>query len=382
VLRFTESFPTACSVTLGRNFRSHSEIVELAGRSIEHNTRRVHKQFVAHRGPGGTVECWSFPTDVGEAEWIASQISEALAAGVGYEDIMAIAGTNFATNRLQHTLASYSIPHRVLGALGLFERKEVKDAMAYLQLLANPQDAQAFRRAISSPRRGVGAATANRIIEAARAGDGDLVAACVNLPNIGKVPKATKQNIAQFGHELVRLRLEQQAGRSVGHIVTGAVTMAGGIVRYHQDLRDGEQTSNADRRDAERVLEDLRSLCRAANHHDESDPQPSLTGFLEQAALTTTVDVDGPDERITISTIHKAKGTEASLVFVLGCEEGLLPSGKALEEGDEMTIEEQRRLFYVAATRAKDRLVLTMAQTRNDRQTDGPSRFLREAGAF
>jgi len=381
ILRFADAFPAAVSVTLGRNFRSHSEIVELSSRTIANNTTRVAKDLVAHRGTGGQVECYGFADDRAEAEWITGQISEALAAGVDHHEIMVIARTAFATTRLQHTLAAYNIEHRVLGALALFERKEVKDAVAYLQLLANPHDAQAFRRAISAPRRGVGAAIANRLITAARDTDGDLIALCAQPPDaLAGIPKRTRAAIAHFGVQLHNIRAEMLAGRSIGHAVVAAATMDGGVVRYHQELRDGPSSSNEDRRDAERVLEDLRALCRAAESYEASDDGASLAGFLEYAALTQAQEVGRKDERITISTIHRAKGTEAQLVFLLGCEEGLLPSWRSLEDGDATAIEEERRLFYVAATRAKDRLVLTAARQRNDRATDGSSRFLREAG--
>jgi len=382
VLRFREHFPAAQTVTLGINFRSSAEIVVAASQSIAHNTVRVAKRLLAHNGPGGRVECLQFPDDRHEAHWICGQVGEALTAGVSPGEIMLIARTSFATMALQHALASHGIAHRVLGSLGLYERAEVKDAIAYLQLLANPHDAQSFRRAISSPKRGVGAATASRIIEAARRDGLDLISCCVHVERLDEIRNnTTREHIALFGRELDRIRHELTAGRSIGHSVVETVMLDGGVVAHHQRRRDAPDVSTEERRDAERVLEDLRSLCRAAASYEEQVEEPSLGGFLDQACgLDGAEVVEGEDQRITISTIHRAKGTEASFVVVVGCEEGVLPSWRAIEDGDPVALEEERRLFYVAGTRAKHRLVFTVAARRGERDSDGPSRFLAEAG--
>jgi DNA helicase-2/ATP-dependent DNA helicase PcrA len=158
------------------------------------------------------------------------------------------------------------------------------------------------------------------------------------------------------------------------------VTLPGGLVRHYQHQRD--HVPNPDRRrDAERVLEDLRSLCRAAQSYEEQHERATLTGFLEHAAGLHAQEVDAAnDRRITVSTIHRAKGTEAQLVVLLGCEEQLLPSWRSLSSPDPERLAEERRLFYVAATRAKDRLLIAHVAERGRRPTGGPSRFLAEPG--
>ena len=155
----------------------------------------------------------------------------------------------------------------------------------------------------------------------------------------------------------------------------------GGLVPHHQHRRDNSPKPE-ERQDAERVLEDLRSLCRAAQAYEEQHiDNATLTGFLEQAAGLHAHEIapGEPDRRITVSTVHRAKGTEAQLVVLLGCEERLLPSWRALASPDREQLAEERRLFYVACTRAKDQLILTHATTRGGRPTGGPSRFLAEA---
>jgi ATP-dependent DNA helicase UvrD/PcrA len=271
----------------------------------------------------------------------------------------------------------------VLGSLGLYERAEVKDALAYLTLLVNPADAQAFRRAIQSPRRGVGPATASLLVTRAREeSNGDLILACARVDEIeGLRSGEARQRLAAFGEGMNAVRREIEAGRSLGHAVLAAVMLDGGLVPHYEHRRDTSPNAAA-RTDAERVLEDLRSLCRAAQAFEEhGGPGVSLRDFLEHAAGLHAQELSaGEDRRVTVSTIHRAKGTEATLVILLGCEEQLLPSWHSLASPDPEALCEERRLFYVAATRAKDRLILTHVRTRAGRDTAGPSRFLYEAG--
>ena len=382
LLAFADRFPGHHTIVLGRNFRSRAEIVERAATCVAHNQARTPKALIAMRGPGGHVTTTGFATDHQEGEWIAGAIVDALADGVEPWEVLIVARTGFATGPVQHALARAGIPHRVLGSLGLYERSEVRDALAYLALLANPADAQAFRRAISAPRRGVGTATTNRIVAYARhTYGGDLLTACAHSNHLDGMRPSTLDRVVRFGHGLGHVRAELTSGRSLGHAVVASVMLDGGLVRHFQQRRD-QSPKAEERRDAERVLEDLRSMCRAAQAFEEEHPTSTVTGFLEHAAgLHAHALAPGDeDRRITVSTIHRAKGTEAKLVVLAGCEEQLLPSWRALADPDPGPLEEERRLFYVACTRAKDRLEITHAAARNHRPTGGPSRFLTEAG--
>ena len=186
--------------------------------------------------------------------------------------------------------------------------------------------------------------------------------------------------LVQFGVGLQSIRAELDSGRSLGHVVIAVVTLPGGLVAHHEHVRDHSPTPER-RSDAERVLEDLRSLCRAAQSFEEQHEHASLTSFLDHAAGLHAQEVDAAtDRRITVSTIHRAKGSEAQLVVLLACEEQLLPSWRSLSSPDPERLAEERRLFYVAATRAKDRLLITHVAERGRRPTGGPSRFLAEAG--
>ncbi len=382
ILDFGERHPGHAQIVLGRNFRSRAEILEAAAACVQHNHHRASKALIAVRGTGGHVNVVGLGNEYQEAHWVAGQIADALTAGTPPAEILALARTGYATEPLQNALAHNGIPHRVLGSLGLYERTEVRDALAYLTLLQNPRDAQAFRRAIASPRRGIGAATVTRLVGWARDRHcGDLIAAAATAGRLDRVPsEAARARLVEFGSGLSQVRCELEAGRSLGHVVIATVTLPGGLVRHYEHVRD--HSPNPQRRaDAARVLEDLRSLCRAAQAYEAQHAAVTLTGLLDHAAGLHAQEVDGAtDHRMTVSTIHRAKGAEAELVVLLACEEQLLPSWRSLSSPDPERLEEERRLFYVAATRAKDRLLITHAAERGRRPTGGPSRFLREAG--
>ena len=380
LLRFAEQHPAHARILLGRNFRSRAEILRAAVRCVSHNQPRTPKTLIAVRGPGGQVRVRTFANEHHEANWITGQIARTLAAGIPPGEILALARTAYATEPLQRALAHAGIPHRILGSLGLYERAEVRDALAYLTLLSNPQDVIALRRAIASPRRGIGDATITRLVRWARElHDGDLIAASADADQLQAVrTHQARERLVGFGTGLRHVRAQLQAGRSLGHAAIAAITLPGGLVRHYEHERD-HAPSPERRRDAARVLEDLRSLCRAAHVYEHQHERATLTGFLEHAAGLHAHQLDAKtDRRMTVSTIHRAKGSEAQLVVLLACEQQLLPSWRSLPDPERLA--EERRLFYVAATRAKDQLLITHAAQRNGRPTGGPSQFLTEAG--
>ena len=193
--------PRRAEIVLGRNFRSRAEILQAAVSCVQHNEHRAPKALIAMRGTGGHVRVVGLGNEYQEAHWVAGQVADALATGTPPAEILALARTGYATEPLQHALAHHGIAHRVLGSLGLYERTEVRDALAYLTLLQNPRDAQALRRAIASPRRGVGTATVTRLITWARDHHGgDLIAAAARAGELDRVPsEAARPRLVEFG---------------------------------------------------------------------------------------------------------------------------------------------------------------------------------------
>ena len=268
-------------------------------------------------------------------------------------------------SRCSTPLAHHGIPHRVLGSLGLYERTEVRDALAYLTLLSNPRDAHAFARAIGSPRRGAGPATVSRMVACGceRHG-GHLIAASAHARELRRMPsEAARERLAEFGGGLEHIRRELQAGRSLGHLTIATVHSAG---RAGPPLR-----AAARRRSKRRAPRGRRTRARGpplALPRRAIFRSATLSGLLEHAAGLHARELDAlTDHRITVSTIHRAKGAEAQLVVLLACEEQLLPSWRSLSSPGSGALEEERRLFYVAATRAKDWLLITHAAERGRR---------------
>ncbi|MCA1681254.1 MAG: ATP-dependent helicase, partial [Actinobacteria bacterium] len=356
--------------------------------------RRQPKALAADRPAGGELRVVRFRNDHAEAAWLTKRIGGLIASGTDPREILVLCRSLRWTQPLQQALTAAGVAHRVIGARSLWERVEVKDALAYVALVANSSDAAAFRRAVAAPTdrgqfrraavtppsRGSGPATQRAIIEHARESGLDLLETCTIAETLA-IREPAKAALARLGRELSSVGAQLDADRRVAKAVIGAISVDDGPVAVYQLLLE-EAVDHAVLRDTARVLEDLRSLCRAAHTYErEHSDDATLAGFLEQ---TRVDDVDAltaeEDLRLTVATIHSAKGTEAQAVFVLGCEERRLPSSHAIEGSDPLGVEEERRLFYVATTRAKDRLVLTTAQERFGSPAAGVSRFVAESG--
>ena len=395
LLGFERAFPCAARHVLRRNFRCRPAILQAATRCIASNIRREPKALVAIRPPGGDVRVARFHNDHAEAAWVCKRIAAAIVAGTDPRETLVLSRSLRWTQPLQQSLTGAGIAHRVIGAHSLWERVAVQDALAHVALVANPHDARALRRAVgaptdreqfsraavAAPSRGCGVVGQRAVIAYARTEGVDLIEACVRAEQIAIRGKSARKALALFGRELREVRDELDTGGSVGRAVVAAITFADGPVAAYEALLE-QAADVAVLRDTTRVLEDLRSLCRAAHSYErQHGAAGTLAGFLES---TSAERIDGltaeQDDRLTISTIHAAKGTEARAVYVLGCEERRLPSGHAIDSDHPRAIEEERRLFYVALTRAKDRLVLTTTAERFGSPTAGSSRFLSESG--
>lgn len=395
LLDFHRSFPCAARLVLSRNFRCRPAILDAATRCIAHNTRRQPKALLADRAAGGELRVVAFRNDHAEAAWLTKRIAALIAGGSDPRELLVLCRSLRWTQPLQQALTAAGIAHRVIGARSLWERVEIKDALAHVALVANPSDTAAFRRAVAGPSdreqfrkaavtppsRGSGPATQRAIIEHAREAHIDLLDACVRADTLA-IRAPAKEALVRFGEELSSVRAVLETEGMIAKAVIRAISVSDGPVAAYQLLLDAA-TDPGVLRDTARVLEDLRSLCRAAHTYErQTGGAATLAGFLEQTRVEDVEPVTAQeDRRLTIATIHSAKGTEAQSVFVLACEERRLPSRQAIENTNQLAVEEERRLFYVAATRAKDRLVLTTCEDRFGAPSARASRFLDEAAA-
>jgi DNA helicase-2/ATP-dependent DNA helicase PcrA len=376
LLSFAASFCDRRERVMSRNFRSGQEIVDAAGKLIAHNRNRAPIEFVAARGPGARVCVRAFANEYAEATANTQTIARALHRGTSPNAIMLLVRDRFALQPPLRALARANIPHRVLGSRGLYERKVIKDALAYLTLLANPDDIIALARAISSPR-GVGDATAAAIAAHARESGHDLLSACAEQDLLGRVTADARAKITAFGQALLAVRASSEAGLSVADTVSATLTIEGGLLEYY---RQRLELRGKPGREAEQAKDDLPLMCESATvYQQQHDSKVTLLGFLDQA-LGLHQEPEDAEQAVKLATFHRGKGGEASIVYLCAAEEGVSPSRPALASGADDAIEGERRAFYVAMTRARDVLNISWCRERSERPTKGRSRFIAEAG--
>jgi len=361
--RLRRDFPELRTALLTHNYRSREPIVRAASAVVAHNRERVPRRLRSAVGPGPAVRAHALIDEFDEARTAAMWVSAVLERGVPPGEVAILYRTRALVRPLERTLIEAGLPHRVLGGRGFFETAEVRDALACLRVVVNPRDRMAFARAAAT-QPGVGPATAARVLEAAgRHGISPLEAAA-RAAALTSMRPAQAEAAAAFGRRFVRLATE--APRRPLAAVCGEVILAAGLPK---------RVSATGGSEAGERLERLRDLVRQARAYASSEERPTLAGFLAHAALLSQ-DGANEEERVTLATVHSAKGLEWRAVRVVGLEEGTFPHERALREG---SLEEERRLCYVALTRAGERLALSRADYRYGRRVEG-SRFLGEAG--
>ena len=390
ILNFSKDFPEAREYRLEQNYRSTQTVVKAANSLIRHNTRRMRKECFAESEPGDKIELLSAYTDAEEAFLVVSSIlNKVYATRAGYGDFAVLYRTNAQSRILEEALRKRNIPYKVYGGFSFYERSEVKDMMAYMRLVVNPSDEEAFRRAINIPARGIGTVSLQKLGTAA------LFAGISSLDYIrnGDLEAAgLRGNIAQrlkaFAELVETVRALQEEGQNAFEVAMAVANLSG----YLHLLREDKSIEGMSRLDnVEELLNSIQVFCGVAGEDveletevtvpDPGEGKPSLERFLVNVTLLTQMDEqEQPDrERVSLMTAHSAKGLEFSHVYVVGLEEKLFPS---LMSSNTITeLEEERRLFYVAMTRAKKSLTLSFAQTRmrwGTMDSNPPSRFLRE----
>jgi DNA helicase-2/ATP-dependent DNA helicase PcrA len=366
ILRFDRDYPQARVVQLVRNYRSTPEIVKAANRLIAHNSSGRPKTMVAQAPPGPEPVVRAHRSEEDEARWAAATIARATARGIAPSELAVLARAKGVLTGIEAALVAAQIPYRVLSGTAFYQRREVKAALAHLTLLVNPHDAEAFSRVMLDARGGIGEVTAARVDAHAVAASISLLEACVRADHLSRVRRDQKATLIAFGRAMLELR-DQRERRSVSSLLADVVRLPGGL----GDILAGQDDGGA-------RLQRLRDLVTAARAYERDAARPSAVDFLARAALASGADDRGDvaeGERVTLCTVHGAKGLESQVVLVCGLEEGTFPSQHAAL-GD--ALEEERRLAYVAITRAKRTLVLSHAQRRYGKPAR-PSRFIAEA---
>ena len=388
ILDFEHDFPEALIVRLERNYRSTQVILDAASAVIAQNRNRKEKRLYTDRAGGARILYYRAGDDIDEAEFIARTSRTAL-----HEDpdntVAVLYRTNAQSRTLEDALRRAGIAYKIIGGVRFYERKEIKDALAYLRLVLNPHDDVSLRRVINVPARGIGKGVMDALDAIALSDD-------VVLPPLlaGLQPVATNNSLwARLVHALDHRLLPARASAALTafrDLLVGLTSMAredtvsialGKVLDrsgYLQDLR--EERSE----DAESRIENLMELVSAAREYETRTAEPGLAGFVDQLSLLSDVDEEAGsrDARVLMMTMHSAKGLEFPVVFIAGLEEGLFPHSRSAD--DEAELEEERRLCYVGITRAQRRLVLTSAARRRlfgDYQSTDPSRFIDEIPA-
>ncbi|HZV63169.1 MAG TPA: DNA helicase II [Methylophilaceae bacterium] len=344
---FEQDFNISHVVKLEQNYRSHSNILDAANAIITHNRNRLGKNLWTAAGKGEPVRVYQGYNDIDEANFIVEEIKMLHAEGTALDEIALLYRSNAQSRVLEHALFSSGLPYRVYGGLRFFERAEIKHALAYLRLIANPDDDTALLRVINFPTRGIGARSLEQLQEIARAQDCSLWKAAL-LKTGDKVQPG--RGLEGFVG-LIRQLQDEATGLSLPELAELATTLSG-LRQHYQTEKEGEDR-----------IANLDELINAAvafiNENDES----GLTEFLSFASLEAGEhQADAGRDALQLMTVHAAKGLEFKVVFISGLEEGLFPHEQSLYEAH--GLEEERRLMYVAVTRARQRLYLSHAQSR------------------
>jgi DNA helicase-2/ATP-dependent DNA helicase PcrA len=370
ILDFEHDYPDCRIVTLEQNYRSTKRILDIASTVIANNRARKEKRLWTENVEGEPAAVFRAWDEQEEAGFVAQSVRALRRDGLDYGDVAVFYRTNAQSRVLEDALRRAGIPYRLIGGVRFYERREIKDIVAYLRLVVNPLDDVAFRRAVGAPARGVGKATLDRLAEVARA-RGGLLAACAELPS--DITGKPRRGLEDFAKLVARLALRRRA-MPIPAFIDEVISASG----YREALKE-ERSAEAEAR-----LENLEELVAAseefiATQRSSGATEVAIEAFLDSIALVADTDeLDEGQTGVTLMTLHSAKGLEFPAVFLTGMEEGVFPHSRSLEDAEEL--EEERRLCYVGITRAKQRLYLSCAQHRRIQGygVSEPSRFLLE----
>lgn len=366
ILNFERDFPGAKIVKLEQNYRSTGAILDAANSVITKNLQRTDKKLWTAEPAGAPVQVHETDNESEEAYTVASRIAAQVGIGARhYDDFAVLYRTNAQSYTLERALLQQHIPYQIIGGIRFYDRKEIKDIIAYLRLLYQPNDRMSFSRIVNVPTRGIGATSLERFLTWQATSGMDLISALVNAEQTSSLTPRAKTALASLGELLRTLQANIQADMPPSELIESLINRTG----YRDYILDG--TPQAEEREANigSLLSDAKSFV-------------ALPDFLEEVALMSSVDTTSDEQKVTLMTIHAAKGLEFPVVFMVGMEEGIFPNARVQDDGP-AALEEERRLCYVGMTRARQELHLTYGRSRVQFGQFGytmPSRFLSDMG--
>lgn len=388
ILSFRNDYPAAQTFKLEQNYRSTQTIVNAANSVIEHNSRRMEKKCYSEGEGGDKIRIMRSASDREEGEMIATAMRERLReTGDSWNEVVVLYRTNNQSAVMEQALRRRGIPYRIYKGSSFYDHKEIKDMLAYMRLVINPKDDEAFKRVVNYPARGIGDTTVQRIGQLAEQRGGSMWEAVDALVDeAATLGDPMQKTIARKVTEFVNLVRGLQQERGVKSLYDFGLEVASrtGILAQYRQENTPESQSAID--NIEELLNTMQLFkeqreAEIRNGEREESEQPTVEEWMQNIMLLTDMDneEEGNDEKVTLMTVHSSKGLEYKYVYIIGCEENLFPSQRALESPD--GLEEERRLFYVALTRAKSEAVLSYSEMRfkwGNMEFSSPSRFLRE----
>jgi DNA helicase-2/ATP-dependent DNA helicase PcrA len=371
LLDFERDWPEAKVVTLEQNYRSTSTILDAANAVIENNAMRKPKALWTAQEGGENIVRYHGSDEHDEAAWVAQEVRKLSEQGHAFMDIAVFYRTNAQSRVLEEAFNAASLPYRVVGGVGFYDRKEIKDMMAWLRVAMNPLDTISAERICGAPKRGIGPGSISKIRAFAASRVMPLGNAFDQAEEVDGITKKARGGALEIGRILQHIRDLDQSGVPIAEIVAATWEKTG----YMAELQAERSFESLSRQ------ENLKELAGSAAEYDENTQQGSLTDFLELVALVNDTDEEeGEETGVTFMTMHNAKGLEFPIVFIVGMEEAVFPHMRSLADPEQL--EEERRLCYVGITRAQERLYLLNAWRRRlwgpDANYNAPSRFLKE----
>lgn len=371
ILNFEKEFPDAKVIKLEQNYRSTQTILDAANSVIRHNKGRKEKTLWTANEVGEKIAFHQYLNEYDEAYQVVDEIARNVSRGKAhYNDYAILYRTNAQSRVLEEKFVARSIPYKIVGGVNFYQRREIKDILAYLKTIDNGRDDLAVRRIINVPKRGIGLTTMNRALEYGEAREMSLFDAlecCEDIPKIGKAAEKIKGFV-----NMIEVFRAQSEYITLAELLTNILEETG----YIKEL-EAEDSEVAQGR-----IENIDELMNKIVAYEEEEEEPTLSGFLENVALVSDIDsLNEAEDYVMLMTLHSAKGLEFPYVYMCGMEDGLFPSYMTIVNDDPEEIEEERRLCYVGITRAKKKLTMTFAKSRMVRgstQFNMISRFVRE----